>query len=364
MNIKFGDLSRLYKSISNEIDEAIKRVNIKGWYLLGEELESFEREFASYCNSKYAAGVANCTDALAITLLSLDIGKDDEIITTTHTAIPTGMAIMQVGAKPVFVDIIKDEQNLDPAKLEERINKRTKAIIPVHLYGLPARLNEINEIASRYKISVIEDAAQAHGAVYNKILIGGSGNLTCFSFYPSKNLGAIGDGGIITTNDEYLYKKIKKLRNYGQSTRYISDLIGMNSRLDEINAAVLRVKLKYLDEFNIRREEISNIYDESLSDKLEKPIRKTQNSKSSNHLYVIRTNKRDELQEYLGKKGIQTIIHYPLPLHQQPCFSNYNNKLPIAEENANRILSLPLYPELRDEEVYSVCDNINGFFGE
>ena len=241
MIIKFNDLRRQYESLRNEIDSSIKRVNNSGYYLFGDELKSFEEEFASYCNCKYAIGVANCTDALAISLMAYDIGGGDEVITSTNTAIPTGMAISQTGAKPIFIDILKEEQTMNPELIEEKINKRTKAIIPVHLYGLPSKLDEINNIAGKYNIKVIEDAAQAHGSFYKNKKIGDSENLCCFSFYPSKNLGSLGDGGMITTNNKDLYEKIRKIRNYGQTTRYKSDLIGINSRLDEINSAVLRV---------------------------------------------------------------------------------------------------------------------------
>ena len=303
--------------------------------------------------------------ALAISLMAYDIGGGDEVITSTNTAIPTGMAISQTGAKPIFIDILKEEQTMNPELIEEKINKRTKAIIPVHLYGLPSKLDEINNIAGKYNIKVIEDAAQAHGSFYKNKKIGDSENLCCFSFYPSKNLGSLGDGGMITTNNKDLYEKIRKIRNYGQTTRYKSDLIGINSRLDEINSAVLRVKLKHLDQFNLRRDQISNIYDSCLTDRLKKPIRKTQDSKSSNHLYVIKTDNRNRLQIYLDDQGIQTLIHYPLPLHLQPCFiKNNNSRLPIAEENSKKILSLPLYPELNDTEVAYISERINSFFKE
>lgn len=363
MKIKFGDLSRQYKSIENEVNEAIKKVISSGWYLFGKELESFEKEFASYCGAKYAVGVANCTDALAISLLAIGVSYKDEVVTTTHTAIPTGIAITQVSAKPVFVDILKDEQTIDPNKLENKITKRTKAIIPVHLYGLPAKLDIINETAKKYNISVIEDAAQAHGAIFNGCKIGASGNLTCFSFYPTKNLGTYGDGGIITLNDYGMNERLKKIRNYGQSTRYISEELGMNSRLDEVNAAVLRVKLKYLDRWNQRRAEIADIYDGYITDEIDKPIRRTENYKSCDHLYVIRSEKRTDLQAYLEKNGIQTLVHYPTPLHLQPSLSRYSkSKLPIAERNAEKLLSLPLYPELTNEEVYFISESVNSFF--
>ncbi|MFA5020182.1 MAG: aminotransferase class V-fold PLP-dependent enzyme [Candidatus Pacearchaeota archaeon] len=360
-NIPFGDLKREYQSLKTEIDKSISDVLNKGWFVLGENVEEFEKEFSSYCNKKYGVGVGNGFDALLLTLKALGIGRGDEVITAVNTAIPTAMAIKAAGAKPVFVDINRDLL-IDINKIERAITPMTKAIIPVHLYGQVCDMNKIIEIATKNNLEVIEDCAQAHGAEYHNAKVPIS-SIGCFSFYPSKNLGAYGDGGMVVTNNKELYEKLKIIRNYGQTNKYLTEIEGHNSRLDELHAAILREKLKKLDYKNSLRKEKATLYNSLLSGQVEL-IQNNYNIKNVCHLYVIMHKKREALMDYLKEKGIGTAIHYPIPLHLQPTFRylGYNpGDFPIAENSSKEIISLPMFPELKDEEIKFICKTIKEF---
>jgi dTDP-4-amino-4,6-dideoxygalactose transaminase len=359
--ILFGDLKKQYLGIKREVDVAVNRVLESGWFILGAEQENFEKEFSEYCNKKYAIGVGNGTDALFLALKALNIGEGDEVISVANTAIPTISAIIATGAKPVLIDIGEDYL-IDVFKIERAINAKTKAIIPVHLYGQACDMDSILKIAERNNLYVIEDCAQAHGAEYKgkKVPIGDIG---CFSFYPSKNLGAFGDAGMILTDNDELKNKLKLLHNYGQSGTYISEINGYNSRLDEIQAAILRVKLKHLDEWNDKRRKIAEIYNEQLQG-VTKPKKNEWNNHVF-HLYAIRTKKREQLIKHLKENGIGAKIHYPAPIHLQPAFKNLGYKegdFPETERVAKEILSLPMFPELENNEISEIIKCINDFF--
>ncbi len=362
--IEFLSLKEQYAKIKPEIDEAIKRVIERQWFILGPELEQFEKEFAEFCNAKYAVGVNSGTDAISIALHARNIGFGDEVITAPNTAIPTAAAIIDVGATPVFVDIEEQTYNMDTSKIEAKITARTKAIIPVHLYGNPCLMDEIISIAKKYNLVIIEDACQAHGAKYKNQFVGTFGDFGCFSFYPSKNLGGYGDGGIILCKTKEDYELLKRLRFYGQSTRYVCEHHGRNSRLDELQAAVLRVKLKHLNEWNSVRRKIADLYTSLIKNNDVVLPTQTNDGEHVFHLFVIRSSKRDILKKYLEEKGIKTEIHYPIPLHLQKGFEFLNLKegsYPVAEKVMKEILSIPLYPELSDEQIKEVADKINVF---
>jgi len=363
MEIKFNDFQKQYKSHHRKFDKAIKGVLNSGWYILGTQVADFEKKFAGYIGTKYAIGVANGMEALQIALLALNIGPGDEVITTSHTAAATALAIISVGAKPVFADI--DEYfHIDAAQIEEKITSNTKAIIPVHLYGQSVALDEIMAICQKHQLQLIEDCAQAHGAIYKKKKVGSFGIINCFSFYPTKNLGAFGDGGAITTSDPILYEKILQLRNYGQKNRYEHETYGLNSRLDEIQAAILLVQLEYLDKNNRVRQKLANTYFKHLRHvKQIKLPELRKNCQSVFHLFVIEAENRDGLASYLKSKGIATLIHYPIPVHRQPCFTKDGVVvLPALEEKIKVILSLPIHPFLSKKEVKYICENINDFY--
>ena len=359
--IPFIDLKSEYAEINEELTNAIQRVLKSGWFILGEELKKFEEEFSKYIGTKYGAGVNSGSDALFLALKALEIGKGDEVITVSHTFISTVDAIVRNGAKPVFVDIDPDTFCIDVTKIEEKITEKTRVILPVHLYGHPADMGPIMEIAEKYNLFVAEDACQAHGAEYKGKKVGCIGDVGCFSFYPVKNLGAYGDGGMVVTNDKELAEKLGLLRNYGQSKKYYHDFVGVNSRLDEIQAAILRVKLKQLDEWNEKRRLVAKRYNELLGDsEIVTPIGK-EYAKHVYHLYVIRHKDRNKLQQYLSKKGIETMIHYPIPVHKQKAYLDlgYTASLPVTEKTCNDILSLPVFPELKNEEIEQVVNHIN-----
>ncbi|MCK4462781.1 MAG: DegT/DnrJ/EryC1/StrS family aminotransferase [Candidatus Omnitrophica bacterium] len=360
--IPFVDLKRQYNSIKDEIDTKINEVLESTNFILGEKVEAFEHEFANYCGVKYGVGVASGSDALFLSLKALGIGKGDEVITVPNTYIATANAIAQNGAKPVFVDITPEMYCIGLGEIEEKITEKTKAILPVHLYGHPASMDAICDIATKYDLYIIEDACQAHGAESFGDKTGYLGNAGCFSFYPSKNLGCAGDGGMIVTYHKELAEKIKMLRDYGQKTKNHHEVIGYNSRLDEIQATMLRVKLKYLDEWNNKRREHARLYNELLKEVegIETPF-ESDYVKHIYHLYVIRSKNRDKLQQYLTSNGISTGIHYPIPIHLQKAYKYLKYKkgdFPITEEYVNEILSLPMYPELRDDEIERVCEKI------
>jgi len=362
--IPFGDLKRQYVSIKGEVDAAVAKVFDDGWFILGKQGEEFEKEFAKYNGCKYAVGVGSGTEALHLSLIASGIGAGDEVLTVSNTAAFTVSAISFANAKPVFVDVDKDFYTIATDDIERHITKKTKAIIPVHLYGQSADMGPIIEIAKKHGLKVIEDACQAHGTEYKGQQVGSVGDTGCFSFYPSKNLGGYGDGGMITTNNPEIYEKLKMLRNGGQEKRYYHKIIGFNSRLDEIQAAILRVKLKYLDSWNAARQKNAALYDTLINNsKIIKP-RKADYSSHNYHLYVIRTKERDRLQKHLERHGVQTLIHYPVPIHLQEAYRELNlgkGTCPVAETYADEILSLPMFPELTENEIGQVCEIINGF---
>jgi dTDP-4-amino-4,6-dideoxygalactose transaminase len=366
MNVTFVDLKRQYKYLKKDIDRAICKVLKSTHFILGEEEQKFEREFAEYCGAKYGIGVASGTDALLISLRALGIGNGDEVITTPNTFTATVDAIVRNRARPVLVDIDPDTYNIDAAKIEKKITKKTKAIIPVHLYGLPAEMGRIMKIARKHKLFVVEDAAQAHGAEYKERKAGSFGITGCFSFYPAKNLGAYGDGGMIITSNKQLAEKLRMLRNYGSRKKYYHDFVGYNSRLDEIQAAILRVKLKHLNKWENKRRKHAALYRKLLKSINEIVLpEEVKDLKHVYHLFVIRTKQRNALQKYLGSKGIQTGIHYPIPIDLEKAyrFLGYRKgDFPVTEKYDKEILSLPMFPELTDKEIRYTCREIVKFF--
>jgi dTDP-4-amino-4,6-dideoxygalactose transaminase len=355
-----------YQAHKAEIDVAILRVLDKGWYILGEETKTFEAEFAAYIGVAHGIGVGSGTEALHIALAACGIGPGDEVITVSHTAVATVAAIELAGATPVLVDIEPDYFTLDPDKLEAAISPRTKAIIPVHLYGQPADLKPILEITRRHGVRVIEDCAQAHGAIYRGRRVGSWGDIACFSFYPTKNLGALGDGGMVVTNDSTLAERARLLREYGWASRYVSRVAGWNSRLDELQAAALRVKLRYLDADNAARARLAAEYEDDLADTALDTSKCRADATHVFHLYVVRSRERNELQTFLQARGVGALIHYPVPVHLQPAYQGRlqgGDKLPETERAAREVLSLPMFPELGESEVQMVIATIQAFHG-
>ena len=362
MNIPFLDLKAQYKNIKPEIDNVVKRVIESQFFVLGQELEAFEKEFAKYLSTKYVVGVNSGTDALILSLLVLGIGKGDEVITPVNSFVATVGAIVQVGSKPILVDCDSQTYEIDINQVQKKITKKTKAILLVHLYGAPCEIERLVKIAKKNKIFLIEDAAQAHGATFNNKKLGSFGDLAAFSFYPGKNLGAYGDGGAIVTNNKRLYEKLILLRNHGQSKKYFHDTFGLNTRLDEVQAAVLRVKLKYLDKWNKQKQTIAKNYKDSLKNyKTQKII---QGGESNYYVFIIESANRKKLQSYLLKNRIHTLIHYPIPIHLQKAYKYLGYKkgdFPITEEIAGRILSIPNYPELTLTQQNYLIDKLNKF---
>jgi len=362
--IPIFDAKRQYQAIKREIDEAIKRTIDSGWFILGENLRNFEKAFADYLGAKFAVGVGSGTEALHLALVAAGVKAGDEVITVANTAVPTISAISFANAKPVFVEIDPDFYTMDPQHIESKITEKTKAIIPVHLYGQSADMDPILAVAKKHGLKVIEDACQAHGTEYKGKKAGALGDFGCFSFYPSKNLGGYGDGGICVTNNADYAEKILLLRNYGQKERYHHNIEGFNSRLDEIQAAVLSVKLRHLDAWNSKRRELAKTYDKLLGGTSVSIPGKAEYSEHIFHLYVIRSKNRDDLQKHLKDKGISTNIHYPIPVHLQEAYKHLGIKrgdLPVTEKCAQEILSLPLFPELRDKEIEAVAEAIKSF---
>lgn len=354
IDVPFLDLEKAYKELQAEIESAVLASLRKGWYVLGPEVDAFEKEFGTYCGASHCIGVASGLDALYLALRSMGVGQGDEVIVPSHTYIATWLAVSLCGARPVPVEPDLDTFNIDPARIEPAITQHTKVIIPVHMYGLPADLNPILDIARKHQLKVLEDAAQAHGACYKGARIGAHGLAVAWSFYPGKNLGALGDGGAITTNDPEISESVRLLRNYGSSTKYFHKTQGQNSRLDEVQAAVLRVKLKYLDEWNTRRASIASRYNTALANSnIYLPVAPEWVTPAW-HLYVIRTPQRDSLQRYLTRSGINTLIHYPIPPHLQGAYSHLGYKqgdFPIAEKIGRDILSLPIGPHLEHHQL-------------
>lgn len=362
MNVQFIDFSEQYKIIKDEIDVGLKQVFEKGNFILGQEEKDFESEFARYCQARYGAGVNSGTDALYLALASLDIGPGDEVILPTFTFIATALCVSYTGAKPVFVDIEDTTYNLDPRKVEKAVTKKTKVILPVHIYGQSADMDEILKIAKKNNIKVIEDAAQAHGASYQGKRIGSLGDISCFSFYPTKSLGAFGDGGMIATDNKEIYEKILMLRDYGRIGRYEHKIKGYNSRLDTVQAVILSAKLKRLDSWNKMRADNAHYYCELL--KGVKGIKTPQTKKDRKHIYqtfAVRLKNRDQVCEGMKQKGIGVLIHYPIPLHLQEAYKELGHKagdFPVAEGVSREILSLPMFPHMTKKQIKYVCDSL------
>lgn len=365
MKVDFSTLEFMHSEIRDELDAAYRRVVDNGWFIQGKECTSFEQEYASYIGTKYCIGVATGLDAIFLILRAMGIGSGDEVIIPSNTFIATALAVSRTGAKVIFVDPIIETYNIDVNKIEEKITDCTKAIIAVHLQGRATDMDRVNAIAKKRGLKVIEDAAQAHGVRYKKKRVGGLSDAAAFSFYPGKNLGALGDGGCITTNDKTLADKIRMLGNYGSDYKYHHIYRGTNSRLDEIQAAFLRVKLPYLDGWNRERRKIAERYLDGIKNPLIKlPLESTNEYEHIYHIFAIRCKERDDLEKYLTNKGIGTAKHYPIPIHLQKAYEDLKfriNDFPIAEEISKTILSIPIYYGMKKEKVDWVIECINEF---
>ncbi len=364
MQVPFLDLNRLHQPIRPALDEAYRRVMDSGWFIMGLELEAFEAEFSQYCEVKHCIGVGNGLEALHLLLRAYGIGLGDEVIVPSNTFIATWLAVTQCGATPVAVEPDVNTHNIDPTLIASAITRRTQAIMPVHLYGQPADMDAINAIAVQHGLVVIEDAAQAQGARYKGRRVGSLGHAAGTSFYPGKNLGALGDGGAVLTNDDAIADKVRQLRNYGSKIKYQHDLGGYNSRLDEMQAAFLRVKLSVLDDWNAKRRDIANLYSKRLASANILLPHVPDYAEPVWHLYVIRSKQRDALKVRLEKQGVSTVIHYPIPPHRQACYLDYDgHSLPVAELLAGEVLSLPMSSTLDLEAVEYVANNVHSFSG-
>ncbi len=365
MKVPFLDLNAPYKELKQELDSAYQRVMESGWFIMGAEVEAFEREFAAYCGAKHCVGVGNGLEALHLILRAYGIGEGDEVIVPSNTYIATWLAVSYAGAKPVPVEPLEHSYNLDPEKVEAAITTRTRAILPVHLYGLLADIDPLMLLAEKYDLKVIEDSAQAQGAHYKGRMSGTLGHVSGFSFYPGKNLGALGDAGAVVTNDDKLVEQIRILRNYGSKVKYYNDLKGYNSRLDEMQAAFLRVKLKHLDEWNMRRMKIASAYLDALAQLTGLILPSVLDSTEPIwHIFPIRHSKRDDLQKYLKNKGVDTLIHYPVPPHLSGAYADLNmpkGTFPIAEKIASSELSLPIGPHLTLDDAEYVTTTIRDY---
>lgn len=358
MKVPFLDLGAAYLELKPDIDAAIARVLDSGWYILGPEIEAFEAEYAAYCEAGHAIGLANGLDALHLALLAMGVGPGDEVIVPSNTYIATWLAVSQCGATPVPVEPVEATYNIDPARIEAAITQRTKVILPVHLYGQPADLDPIITIARQHGLRVLEDGAQAHGARYKGRRIGAHGDAVAWSFYPGKNLGALGDGGAVTTNDPELADRIRVLRNYGSRVKYVNEVKGFNSRLDPIQAAVLRVKLRVLDEWNARRRGIAQRYLEGLTGSGLVLPQVPEWAEPVWHLFVVRHLERDALVKRLNAAGVGTLIHYPVPPHLQAAYAEMGfgvGAFPVAESMAGKVLSLPMGAQMAAEGIGVIC---------
>lgn len=364
MKVAFLDLGAGYRELQTEIDDAVARVLASGWYIGGEEVDAFEAEYAAYCGVRHAVGVANGLDALHLSLLAMGVGAGDEVIVPSNTFIATWLAVSQCGATPVPVEPDARTMNIDPARIEAAITPRTRVIVPVHLYGQPADLDPILALARKHGLRVLEDAAQAHGARYKGQRLGGHGDIVTWSFYPGKNLGALGDGGAITTNNDDLAARIRVLRNYGSSKKYVNEVPGYNSRLDPIQAAALRVKLHHLDDWNTRRKTIAKRYqDNCAAAGLTLPF-VPEWADPVWHLYVVCHERRDALAAHLAAHDIGTVIHYPIPPHLQQAYAGLGfqkGAFPLSEAIHDTVLSLPSGPQMSEAEVGFVIDMVNRF---
>lgn len=363
--IPFNNLPLHHRSLEKSYADALKRIVATGSFIHGAEVSSFESRFAHMIKTKFCIGVSNGTDALTVALKALGIGPGDEVIVPAFTFISTAFAVIAAGARPVFVDIESATLTIDPEKIRGAVTRKTKAVIPVHLYGTPADMTAIMHIAKTHRFAVIEDAAQAHGSLYKQKPAGSLGDIGCFSFYPSKNIGALGDAGAVTTNSPKLAARLRNLINLGASKKYIHTAIGANNRLDTLQAAFLSIQLKHLDSWNGKRRRLSDLYTKLLSDvPIALPVQR-RGCISNMHLYVIRTKKRDALKRYLTSHGIETGIHYPKALHEQPALKYLgvrHGQFPESERASREVLSIPMYPELPQNHVRTVARAIRSFF--
>jgi dTDP-4-amino-4,6-dideoxygalactose transaminase len=366
MIVPYGNLKAQYASLREEILAALDGVGSKAAFILGEEVQEFEREFADYCGAKHCVAVNSGTSALHLALLAVGVGAGDEVITTPNSFIATAEVISYTGAKPVFVDIDPRTANIDPGKIAAAVTSRTRAILPVHLYGLPAEMDTILEVAAQHHLTVIEDACQAHGARYHGKRVGSIGEAAAFSFYPSKNLGAYGEGGALTTNDDGLAARARALRSHGESRRYYHDAIGYNYRMDGFQGAILRRKLPRLEQWNARRRELAEIYRRILAGaRLE--LQEGGAGERVDHLFVVYVANRDAVRAKLEERGVQTAIHYPLPIHFQKPYQYLGYRtgdLPQAERACERVISMPLYPEMTNEQAAYAAQALREIVGE
>ncbi len=367
MGVPFVDLSFQYQEIQEEVFSGFRKVSERGAFILGQEEKDFEAEFARFCQSQYGVGVNSGTDALYLALSALDIGPGDEVILPTHTFIATALCISYTGATPVFVDSEESTFNIDPRSFERAITDKTKAILPVHIYGQPANMEKIVSIAHQHGICVIEDAAQAHGAFYKGKRVGALGDIACFSFYPTKNLGAFGDGGMVITSKKDVYEKVMMLRDYGRKGRYEHIVKGYNTRLDTLQAVVLSAKLKRLDQWNQMRQQVAAWYQEELNGVSGLRLPQAENDRTHvYHLYVVRVSDRDRVLENLNEQKVGSLIHYPIPVHLQPAYQDAGHvkgDFPIAEKIASEIISLPMFPHMSREQVKAVAEILKKILG-
>lgn len=366
MRVPFLDLAAATAELRQDIDAAVARVLSSGWYIGGTEVEAFEHDFARYVEADHAVGVGNGLDALHLALRALDVGPGDEVIVASNTYIATWLAVTMTGATPVPVEPDPATHNIDPERIEEAITGRTKVILPTHLYGQPADLDPLVELATRHSLKVVEDAAQAHGARYRGRRIGSHGNAVCWSFYPGKNLGALGDGGAVTTNDPALADRVRILGNYGSRQKYVNQISGVNSRLDPIQAAILRVKLLYLDEWNGRRRSVAEHYRRALAHLPLTLPAVPERAEPAWHLFVVQTAERDRLAGHLAQQGVQTLVHYPIPPHLQQAYASLRRgpgSFPIAEQLADTVLSLPISPHVSEAQADQVVRGVVQWLG-
>ncbi len=374
MNVPFIDFREQYHSIQDKVDVGLKKVFEDGSFILGPQEKAFEEDFARYCDTQYAVGVNSGTDALYLAMLALDIGPGDEVIVPTFTFIATALCVSHTGAKPVFVDIEDQTYNIDPARFEAAITKKTKAVIPVHIYGQPADMKEINAIAKKYKVAVVEDACQAHGATYNGKKTGALGDIACFSFYPTKSLGAFGDGGMVVTGNKQLYEKTLMLRDYGRTGRYDHKIKGHNSRLDTVQAVVLAAKLPLLDQWNKMRNDVAAHYGKLFKNTDGVVTPAIQNDRT--HVfqtYAVRLPvrpagipNRDKICDAMKAKGIGVLVHYPIPLHLQEAYADLGHKkgdFLVAEKLSDEVLSLPMFPHMKKDQIEYVCTTLKELLG-
>jgi dTDP-4-amino-4,6-dideoxygalactose transaminase len=364
MKVPFLDLSTQYHSIKQEVDSAMQHVCAQSSFILGPQVEQFEQSFASFVGSRYCVGLASGTDALRLAFEALSIGAGDEVIVPANTFVATAIGVMEAGARPVLVDVDPNTFLMDYSHLEKVRTERTKAICPVHLYGRACEMEKVMNFAEKYNLAVVEDTAQAHGAKWRGKSVGSFGRFGCFSFYPGKNLGAYGDAGGLVTDDEGLYRQVRKLRNYGSEIKYQHPEKGMNSRLDSIQACVLSIKLKHLAAWNLKRWEAARQYSSILSQHQSEELRLPDIRTPEEHvfhLYVVQVNERDRVAKQLAEKGVSTVVHYPVPFHLQGGYTHLGYRagdFPVTEKMSQRILSLPLFPEITSEQIEYVCESL------